>query len=521
MGEAASAAALPNAADKKVSVEKTSMRPVFVAWLLLSTLTQVPYLQAWFLPPRGTSFVGFFYYVDDQYNYLSYVEQAERGAFLFENKLVLEPHTPSLVNLEWWLVGRLSAVLGGRPFFAYRLVATLATFAILAGLDRWLRRGGLPLSHRFPALLLVSLAGGLGAGAWRIGLVPLHDALDLTTGVFPFVESLANPHFALGTALLVWSLWCLTTARSRGQVALGLALGTVVGLVRPYDLFTLGIARCVGLLVAEPRRDWAPRLLPLLGLAPVAAYDAWVFFGLPWYGSFGLSYVPPRAATLGLALGPAVALACLAANKSSVDPDERRTRAHLASWAAVALAIVAFQPVGFASQFLVGAGAPLLALGALGLGRFPRHFTFLAVGLLSPTAALALGLTMAPNPRWYVPVEIVAAVETLKPLCRPGEILMAPADIGLLAIGRTACKSYVAHPAAPNHGARAARVQRFYAEEPPLRRAALLDELGIDHLVLPGAPGRSAEAWLGANSAFEHAITLGTTRQISIYNRHR
>jgi hypothetical protein len=77
---------------------------VVVAWLLLSTITLAPYLRAWLFPPPGTAFLGFFYYVDDQYNYLSYVEQAERGAFLFENKLVLEPHAPFLINLEWWLL---------------------------------------------------------------------------------------------------------------------------------------------------------------------------------------------------------------------------------------------------------------------------------------------------------------------------------------------------------------------------------------------------------------------------------
>jgi hypothetical protein len=484
---------------------------VIVAWLLLATLILAPYLRAWIFPPRGTGFLGFFYYVDDQYNYLSYVEQAERGSFLFENKLVLEPHARFLVNLEWWLVGRLSWLLGGRPFLAYGFLAAGAALALLAALDRCLRAAGLRASHRLPALLLVGLGGGLGGLAWRLGLLPLLEALDLTTGAFPFVELLANPHFVLGTALLVWSLWRLTTATTSRERALGVVLGTVAGLVRPYDLLLLGLVRFLGIVIFEPKREWTASFLPLLGLGPVVAYDAWVFYGLPFYASFGLTYVPPRLGALGLALGPAIFLAGLAAAGARTGDPARRMKGHLALWAATALAVVVLRPVGFALQFLVGAGAPLLALGAVGLGRFPRHLTLLAALLFCPTAGIALGLVLSPNPRWYPPVDRLALVEALRPLCRPGEILLAPADLGLIAIGRTACKAYVAHPAEPDHAGREEAVQRFYETQSPSTRAARLGEWGITYLVLPGDPGPTAEAWLGPSSSFVRATRVGTS----------
>jgi hypothetical protein len=488
-----------------------------MAWLLLSSLTLAPYLRAWLAPPRGTGYLGFFYFVDDQYNYLSYVEQAERGDFFFENKLVLEPHDHWLINLEWWLVGRLSRLLGGRPFLAYKVMGLGAAFALLAGLDRCLRSAGILVTHRFPALLLVGLGGGLGGLAWRLGLLPLLEALDLTTGAFPFVELLANPHFVLGTALLIWSLWRLTTATTHREHALGIVLATIVGLVRPYDLLLVGLVRFLGVLAFEPRRDWTASLLPLLGLGPVMVYNAWVFYGLPSYGSFGLTYVPPRLVALGLALGPAIALAGLAAGGASTDDRARRVKGHLALWAATSLAVVVLRPVGFALQFLVGAGAPLLALGALGLSRFPRHLTLVAAGLLCPTAGIALGLVLSPNPRWYPPVERLALVEALRPLCRPGEILLAPADLGLMANGRTDCKAYVAHAAEPDHAAREEAVERFYNQESPSSRAVRLGEWRVTHLVLPGDPGPAPEAWLGPHSGFARTARVGTS--LSLYSR--
>ncbi len=52
---------------------KPGLRPVLLAWVFLAALTGLPYLRASLAPPPGTTFVGFFYFVDDAYNYLSYV----------------------------------------------------------------------------------------------------------------------------------------------------------------------------------------------------------------------------------------------------------------------------------------------------------------------------------------------------------------------------------------------------------------------------------------------------------------
>jgi len=498
------------------------IRPVLLAWALVAGLTTAPYLRASLAPPPGTAFLGFFYFVDDQYNYLSYAEQAERGAFLFENKLVLEEHPPLLVNLEWWLVGRLSAALGGRPFLAWRLLGLAAAFAFLLALDRWLGAAGLPATHRFPALLLVGTAGGLGGLAWTTRLLPLPDALDLTTGLFPFVELLANPHFAAGTALLLWSLLALVQARGPAGHLRAALLGTVLGLVRPYDLVVLVAARGLGVAATRPPRLWLRSLAPLLGFAPVAAYLAWVFYGVPWFGSFGLTYVSPRGLAFAIALGPAFALALLALRTRPPGEDERAARRHLAAWVAVVSLVLLLRPVGFALQFAVGLGAPLLVLGALGLARLPPRVTLLAVPALSSTALAALALVAGDNPRWYVPPERLEAAAALRASCRAGDRALTPADIGLYVSGLTACRPVVSHPAAPGHAGREAAVRRFYAAGPPAARAALLDRLCATHVALPGDPGEAPAGWLGAATAFRRIASAGEgPRRIALYSRER
>ena len=79
-------------------------KPAILVGLLLAALSTAPYVRAFLSPPPGLAFVGFFWFDDDAYNYLSFVQQAEAGAALFQNKLVLEDHPAVLFNLEWWTV---------------------------------------------------------------------------------------------------------------------------------------------------------------------------------------------------------------------------------------------------------------------------------------------------------------------------------------------------------------------------------------------------------------------------------
>src|SRR5262249_38229896 len=210
--------------------------------------------------------------VNDAYNYLSFTQQAEDGAFVFRNKLLERDHAPALVNLEWWLVGRMSLVLGRRPALAYRVFGALATFALLAAVAAWLRAAGLPAGHLLPALLLVATGGGIGGLLWRGLGLPISSCLDLSTGLFPFIEMLANPHFAIGTALLLWALWLFARASgTRGALA-GVLVATVVGLVRPYDLVLFAAVAGLSVLWCAPPRDWRgpppPLPRPPAGRAP-------------------------------------------------------------------------------------------------------------------------------------------------------------------------------------------------------------------------------------------------------------
>ena len=488
-------------------------RSALLVFLLLAALSASLAARAWLLPPKGTVFVGTFYYVDDFYNYLSYAEQAERGALVFRNKLADPSLPPSLVNLEWLAVGWLSALLGGRPLLAYRLFGLAALAALVLGADRFLARSGLPPDRRLAGLLLVSTGGGLGGLLFLLGRLPGERALDVRTGAFPFVEALANPHFVAGTALLLAAL----AAFAAGRRVLGAVLGTALALVRPYDAALLAGVEGLAVLLTSPAREWPHRILPVLALVPALAYDAWLLLASPGFAAFSsprYAAAPVSPGDLALALGPAVLLALLSLRAPREEGSGHRLR--LALWASLALVVVVARPVAFSLQLLVGVGLPLLALAALGLARLPRGVLEASLPLMATTAAVVTWLCATPGPGSHAPAGRWRVAAALRETCRPGEIVVAPPDVGLYAGGLSPCWPYVSHAAAPEHDTRAAAVRRFYGEASPEERAALLEQAGAALVVLPSGlpPG-----WLGPGAALD-ATPSARGDGLAAYRRH-
>ena len=491
-------------------------RPVALTWILLAGVSGALLVRAVLASPPGTVFVGTLYYVDDFYNYLSYVQQAEDGALVFGNKLASPDLPPALVNLEWLVVGWLSVLLGGAPLVAYRLLGLGALAGFVVVVDRWLVRGGLPPPRRLAALLLVFTGGGLGGLLVTTGWIGPLRPYDLAAGLYPFVETVANPHFVIGTTLLAAALGAFAGDRP----LLGVILGNVLALVRPYDAALLAAVQGVAVLLRWPAREWPRRLLPLAGLVPVLLYNAWVFlwspgfrvFSAPQYASSG-----PSALELAIAIGPAGLVALLALRiREPEDDASRRHRRYLALWATLAVAMVVLRPVSFALQFVAGVGTPLLALAAIALGRMRRGVLEGAVVLFAGTALTLTWLQLSPNAYRNVPAERWRVAGALGEVCGRGELALAPPDIGLYVGGLSACWPWVSHSASPDHASRDAATLRFYSSAPE-ERQRFLDESCVAHVVVPAG---WAGGGLPAGSPYERRLEVdGVDGGLAVYSR--
>jgi hypothetical protein len=497
------------------------LRPLLWLGLAVASLTTLPYVLAALLPPHGRSFKGFFIFGDDHYFYLSFVRQAQDGALLFVNKYNDVPHGPGLVNLEWSLVGSLAWLLGWPGFAAYRLVAIGASLLLLVLADTWLRGAGLPESHRLAGLTLVLAGGGFGGLLLASGGREIMDCLDIMTGLFPFLGLLCNPHFTIGTALLLAALWAACRDTPRAQ-ATAVALATALALVRPYDLVLFVALRGSVVAVTAPWRRWLPLLAPLAGLLPVIVYEYWVFYRHPGFARFAQTPYPlPALRDLALALGPAAVLAGLGLRAPAPSPEQRLLRAHLVAWTLVGLLIVVVRPVHYSLQFAVALGFPLLALGALGLARFKARWTWAAAATLGSSALVTLYLLLLPLPFWFTNQERMQAAEELDALCADGDVAFSPPDIGEFVAGLTRCRPYVAQALQPAFHERRAIADFFYAGATPEQRARILARSCARHVVLPGAPLLPGQ-WLGEATPFRRSAIAGTPPAVlGVYSRER
>ena len=416
------------------------------------------------------------------------MQQAEDGAFLFQNKLEPSPHAARLVNLEWWAIGRLSAALGGRPFLAYRIFGVFASLALLAAVDAWLRRAGLPASHRLPALVLVATGGGLGGLIFELTDRPVGDSLDLSTGVLPLHGDAGEPALHGGHRPRA-----LGPARARAGPAVARRGPRHRARARP-TLRRRGAGSREGPLGGRPRAASAvaAALVPLLAPWP-----------RPWLTTSGSSsptrptasfsgrYDFPGAALFAWALGPAAAVAAFAPGPARDDP-AGRARAHLWDLGRRGPRPRLRSAAGIRDAVPRRPGYPPPRARGAGVGApSPRaHLRGPRVAFAS-TAVVATRIVLAPDPNWFVSRELMAAAEALRPHCRPADVVYAPPDVSLYTIARTACRAVVAHEAASGFAERAAEMGRFYREGPPEWRRQVLDRLGVT------VPGRARRRGLG------------------------
>lgn len=466
-------------------------RPALVLWLILAPLGAAPYLLAARQPPPQRGFSGAFFYQDDYHQYLSFVEQASRGAFLFRNKFDLRPQEPFLVNVTWWAAGVLARPLGGDPRWGYLAVGTLGLLGLLAAASKLLRMAGLTGRAQWLGLALFATGGGLGwlrhlsGQAW-------HEIPDLGTLMFPASQILISPHAIVGTALLLAAVAYFLEWRDGGPRRPWLVCATLLGVTRPYDLAVFA-ALAASLFAVDLARGRTERLrgaLELLWLAPVLVYDVAAFAFHPSFALFtgAQNEVPlPPWPELLWAAGPALALAVL----PSRDPRGAVVRNALGLGAGVIAVLLVLLRLPFALQLVNALGAFLLLRAALCV---PERFRVPAVLALCPTSLYLLWTLFHPAPAWFPPRDYTEAARELRGRCRAEEVLLAPVDPGLIVAGQAPCSLAIGHRVlTPDLARRVEETRRFYsASTPAAWRADLLRRLGIAYVLLPRGRG----AWI-------------------------
>ncbi len=382
-------------------------------------LTCLPYLAAWWLAPAGTQYTGLLVNPADGESYYSKMQQGARGDWLFHLAYTPERHQGAAVYTYYLALGHLASALGLPIPLVYHLARAAGGVFFLFVAYALLARVFHRVRTRRVAFLLLGVSAGLG---WLLAPVcPTIADLWVAEG-FTFLSILTNPHFPLGTGLMVLLFLIALAARDPGHQAagrarmatlagLGAAAGLLLAIVQPFGVPVVLAVLAVYLatLAWQHRRlPWHDGLLAAaiaLGAAPAILYSLYVLrtnWALAAWSAQNLTLsLPPWEYALGYGLVLILALAGVPAAVRRRQPVDIL----LLCWIGTTIVLL-YVPFSLQRRFISGLHVPLAILAAVGIEQvvWPR----LRARAQRLATAMILGISMLTN--ILLPVAAVASV---------------------------------------------------------------------------------------------------------------
>ena len=506
-------------------IERPELRFVLVVTAVILLLTTVPYIYAYVTSPPDRVFMGIMLDVPDTAQYFSWMRGSIDG-FLIPNRMTPEPNPAIFFNLLWWILGRLSALLGvglAPVFQGFRIVAGAlylpAVYAFCALMMESPRR-------RKVAFLLITLSSGFGwvlvVGKYLTGtlLYPLDIYLPEPNS---FLSILAFPHFVISVFLMlvIFSLFIIGARQGRlvyGVIA-GL-VGLVLGLEHAYDLLAVyAVLAAYTALVGLRRRaipwlevkGWG--LIVLLSCTP-AFYFAYLTTQDPIWSRVLDQFVnagvfTPDPFHLIILLGLMFLVAVLTFDGLTPLQEQREEDLFLKAWFLVGFLLI-YLPLEYQVHFLSGWQIPIGMLATVGLYRriipvleesqLLRRLAAKLKRQLPGLAAVVLILAVLPTNLYlfawrfvdlgrydypfYLHRDEVVALEWLDTNTSPDAVVLSSLTVGQYVPPLAGNTAFLAHWAQTvDFYNKQERVARFFdAEASDAERAETLRTFGVDYV---------------------------------------
>ncbi len=466
--------------------------------LMIIVVSCLPYLLAWIVTPAGYQFTGILVNPLDGHSYLAKMRQGWEGAWLFHLSYTPEPHAGTAIFLFYLVLGHIARWTGLPLVAVYHAARILAGLALLWAIYTFIKRLTREQHMRRLLFLLASSSAGLGWLGVMIGLFPI----DLwVPEAFAFFSTLANPHFPLAIALMLFLLqsvlWPVSGMRS--WLLPGLA-GMALAIVAPFALPILYVMFAAHLLLrAWSRRSRNPSMndcTPLRGAfiaalsatvtsLPWLVYDTLVYTTNPALVAWSRQNVTPTPAPADLLLGfglltPLAVVGIWAAMRRGDHPVLM-----LAIWSAITL-ISIYAPIALQRRLLTGLGVALALLAGIGLSRLPRYvsslavtFSWLGIGFqlfVFTAGAFGAAQGMEQPTALYISADEAAAMQWLLAHGEGAVVLAAPRTGNVLP-GQAGVRSFYGHPFETiDATAKAAQAEAFFRGEMSERTWRMLRE---------------------------------------------
>lgn len=431
---------------------------VLVALLILTSLSRIfvfimmPSGFAW----RGNTIMN----VNDRNVYVSYIEQAREGRYLFDDLYTSKEESVPMLNLFWLSLGLFArfthlsanAVLEVSrilfiPFLLFAVYLLIAYFIK----DIWQRK----LAH-----LLACFGGGLGAVYLPFGYVlelvnrynlsmRRHWPIDLDiTEAFIYSTSYYSSHFIFSTILFIFIILLFLLAVDKQKLFYALPAGIMLFILANFHPFTFVIlffilfSYFIFLLWKNKKDAWFFIKYGLIAGAialPSVLYHMFMFY-TPWWQNqtWKTSTVTPFATSIIFGYGVVLFSASYSLWLSFRSKLMINKEWFLLVWIVTQPPLL-FLPVAVQGRFLEGYWLVLAIVGSYFLGNFLRRrkwiienraiagFLFISIFCLSYILLMILDLqkTYLGSNLIYVKKDMIAAMKELKNISGKDDLILA------------------------------------------------------------------------------------------------
>jgi hypothetical protein len=475
---------------------------VVLALMLISSL---PYLIAWAATPAGAHFTGLIFNPQDGNSYIAKMRQGLAGSWVFRLPYTPEAQSGASVFLLFLFLGHVARWTGLPLIAVYHAARLVGGAAMLAMLYVLAARVSDDVGERRAMFLLAALGSGLG---WLVVFFGYQSADLWVPEAFPVYALLANAHFPLSMALMMWiaDRGLAVGNERRWLPGLGMiAAAVILGAVQPFGLVAVFGGLGVMIIARAVRERVVPwRVLIWIGAAglvaapyplymlraikadPVlAAWDVQNVTGSPPPWDWALSY--------GLLLVFAILGAVYALRRGS------GIGWLLVGWVGGTL-VGMYLPLPLQRRLSLGLGAPLGLLAGMGWWRAVRpriklrrrglvQTLVVAFCALTPIFLVVGHLAVASDA--YLRAGEWVALTWLRDEGKPDAVVLCSTRMGLFVPAWAGQPVVYGHPfETVNAGERKAQVEAFWAGEMSAEeREAFLQENRVGYVLVDSEIG--------------------------------
>lgn len=382
---------------------------------------------------------------EDTYTYLSFIEQAKQGRFLFENLYTSEPQKPTLFRPSYLVIGKLASVFRLSAIASYHLSRIVLSIIFFLVLYKLLEKFFDKPYERVLAYFVVLFANGLGTINW------IPEAVT-------FLSLGEAPHFILSQVLAITGIYFVfeffEKENYKYMVYSSLAF-LFLSFEHPFDIVLIAPVIFVTSLL---KRNSIFKSSLLAGLSSFGlAYQYLELSNNPilklWQAQNTLS--TPSLTIILLGYGFLIPLAIIGVEKFITKVDFKYK--FVIVWVFTA-AVVIYLPFNFQRRLLETVHIPISILATVGLlwiadrlGKYKTDVIFLSLIILPIFSLYSIVNDFKTIPDttngyyYYIDNNELEAIEWLKPRSTFADIIFANKDYGNIIPGLIARKVFLGH----------------------------------------------------------------------------